>query len=432
MKEEKEYLHLCRQQIEQLVNWGDSDSWGSEEYEELRAKIFEKTQVQLSISTLKRIWGKVRYQSFPAMVTLNALARYADYKSWRDFKLHHVLNHPISEALVTASNEAPLPALNKESVLRPLFSYSYKNLLGIAGLLIFCTVLFWGLSNKNSTRVSTFASRKLTDDLPNSVVFNFHISASDKDSIYIQQSWDPARREKISSNDSVHTSIYYHPGYFLAKLIVNDSIQKETAVFIKTKGWKGIIDKNPVPVYLSDKEIRHPGYMGVTGTLLAQKTGTVVFNNTWVKFSNVKEYEGIDARNFTLSARLRNTSALEQAVCRRTNIVILGKGKAIIIPLANIGCTADIGLLAGEKWITGKTTDMSAFGCDFGSFQDLRCEVKHKKITIYLNDKQIFSTSQEQDLKEIVGLRVEFEGAGEVKNIELETPGAKRYQEQFK
>ena len=95
---------------------------------------------------------------------------------------------------------------------------------------------------------------------------------------------------------------------------MNDAVEKEEAVFIKTKGWRGIIDKKPVPVYLSDQEIKKPGYMGITGTLLPQKIGAVVFNGTWVKFSNVKEYDGIDAGNFTLNTILRNTSTKEQSV----------------------------------------------------------------------------------------------------------------------
>jgi len=425
MREEKEYLYLCRQQVEQLLNWGDSAGWGSEEYEELRIKIFEKTQVQLSISTLKRIWGKVRYQSFPSLVTLNALARFANYNSWRDFKSHHDINSPSVKEVSTRGEKGKLISM---------MTYPYKMIWSVAGILIFGMFLFWTLNHeteKNHASTVTFTSRKVSDDLPNSVVFTFHTPASNKDNVYIQQSWDPARREKVSGSDSVHTSIYYHPGYFLAKLIVNDSIEKEETVFIKTKGWKGIINKKPVPVYLSDQEIKNPGYMGITRTLLQQKIGAVVFNGTWVKFSNVKEYDGIDAGNFTLNTVLRNTSTQEQSVCRSTKVVILGKGMAIAIPLTNKGCTADIGLLTGEKWIAGKTTDMSAFGCDFKEFQNLRCRVNKQKIMIYLNDKQIFSSRQEHNLGQIVGLRIEFEGAGEVKSIKLETPGKTPYEEHF-
>src|ERR1700749_3680397 len=86
MEKEKQLLLLCRKLIEQSLNWGDSIIWGNDDFEQLSEKIFDKTKVQLSVSTLKRIWGKVRYENFPTSATLNALACYLDYESWRDFR----------------------------------------------------------------------------------------------------------------------------------------------------------------------------------------------------------------------------------------------------------------------------------------------------------------------------------------------------------
>ncbi|SHF43106.1 hypothetical protein [Pedobacter caeni] len=424
MEEEKRQLQQCRQHIEQLLNWGNSDNWRAEEYEELSQKIFDKTQVQLSVSTLKRIWGKVKYTSFPSLVTLNALARFADYNSWREFKLSQIS-----------------PDLPVQSVGVPQEQIKLNPMWMIAAALISCLLLLWVSAregklsaqegNKELAKSSSFSSRKVSDDLPNSVVFNYHTNASIKDSVYIRQSWDPKRTKQVSASDSIHTSIYYHPGYFLAKLIVNHSILKEIPVFIKTKGWKGIIDRSPIPVYLSASEIRPQGTMGITGALLQQKTGSPVFNGTWVKFSNIKEYPGIDGGNFSLTTTLRNTSTPEQSVCRKVKVVILGIGKAIVIPLSHKGCTADIGLLAVEDWIEGKTADLSSFGCDFNQFQQLRCELKDKTLRVYLNGKQVFSKAQTHSLGRIVGLRLEFEGSGQVKDLKLESPGTKPFDEHF-
>src|SRR5579863_4219167 len=86
MEKEKQLLVLCRGLIEKSLNWGDSGIWGNDDFERLSEKIFEKTRVQLSISTLKRIWGKVRYENFPTTATLNALAGFLGYESWREFR----------------------------------------------------------------------------------------------------------------------------------------------------------------------------------------------------------------------------------------------------------------------------------------------------------------------------------------------------------
>src|ERR1700734_3446935 len=86
MEKEKQLLIKCRLLIEESLNWGDNDTWSNDDFEQLSEKIFDKTKVQLSISTLKRIWGKVRYENFPTTATLNALAGFLDYESWRDFR----------------------------------------------------------------------------------------------------------------------------------------------------------------------------------------------------------------------------------------------------------------------------------------------------------------------------------------------------------
>ena len=72
-------LEHCKRLIGTSLGWGDAASWTNEDFDTLSDLIFDKTSVRLSVSTLKRIWGKVRYDSSPTTATLNALARYAGF-----------------------------------------------------------------------------------------------------------------------------------------------------------------------------------------------------------------------------------------------------------------------------------------------------------------------------------------------------------------
>ncbi|UOE46652.1 hypothetical protein MTO98_19805 [Mucilaginibacter sp. SMC90] len=426
MEKEKQLLLLCRQLIEQMLNWGDSSVWGNDDFEQLSQQIFDKTRVQLSVSTLKRIWGKVRYESFPNAATLNALACFLDYTSWRDFRQHHQVNGVVEHAVEIIGPEAPQTTTSPQPRLRYVW-------FGSALLLVLGALFF--MSSKRNKPVDPasikFSSKKVSDDLPNSVIFNYDVSAFHSDSVFIQQSWDPNRREQVPGDGKQFTSIYYEPGYFIAKLIVDKHVKKETSVFIKTKGWKGILDHEPVPVYLSAEEIKGKGFMGVDAKLIQQKSGTPVFNNTWVKFANIREFPGINADNFTMDCTLRNTSTPGQSACARADLTILGNGTAIVIPIVNTGCISDIGILTGTDWVSGKDHDLSAFGTDMSQFQNLRCSVKDHFLRIYLNNKQIFEYKQAQTMGRIVGIRFEFEGPGEVKQYKLETPGGSVYEEQF-
>ncbi len=68
------------------TGWGDSDEWTNQDFVILSEKIQERTGVALSYVTLKRVWGKVKYNSLPNTHTLDTLVQFLGYENWRDFK----------------------------------------------------------------------------------------------------------------------------------------------------------------------------------------------------------------------------------------------------------------------------------------------------------------------------------------------------------
>ena len=55
------------------------------EFNELSRMIQQKTGRSISLSSIKRIWGYVRYEGFPSVTTLNTLAMYNEFKDWETF-----------------------------------------------------------------------------------------------------------------------------------------------------------------------------------------------------------------------------------------------------------------------------------------------------------------------------------------------------------
>src|SRR4030095_14623881 len=96
-----EYLQLCIRLIEQKLNWRSADEWRNYEFTELSEKILDATSVNLSATTLKRIFGKLKYESLPSSATLNALAAFLGYASWMDFKSKQPLKKQELEKTVT-------------------------------------------------------------------------------------------------------------------------------------------------------------------------------------------------------------------------------------------------------------------------------------------------------------------------------------------
>ena len=86
MYPEYKLVQKCLQAIEQQLGWGEATQWHNDVYIELSERIHKDTQVLLSPTTLKRVWGRVNYSSAPSITTLNTLAKFAGYHNWREFK----------------------------------------------------------------------------------------------------------------------------------------------------------------------------------------------------------------------------------------------------------------------------------------------------------------------------------------------------------
>ena len=55
------------------------------EFNEVCRLIQKKTGRSISLSSVKRIWGYVKYEGFPSVTTLNNLAQYNGFKDWESF-----------------------------------------------------------------------------------------------------------------------------------------------------------------------------------------------------------------------------------------------------------------------------------------------------------------------------------------------------------
>src|SRR5687767_11960725 len=89
MQHDERLMGICRKLIEAKLGWEESRYWTNSDFETLSEKILIETGVQLSTSTLKRVWGKIKYESVPQVATLNALACFAGYQSFRELALAH-------------------------------------------------------------------------------------------------------------------------------------------------------------------------------------------------------------------------------------------------------------------------------------------------------------------------------------------------------
>ena len=378
--------------------WGTADQWHSSMFSELSQKVFEITEIKLSPTTLKRFFGVLKYDGTPSITTLDALSRFLGFENWRAFKFAE----PVG------------PTSLKEGL-------SHKFIYGTIGFFAaFIVVLL--IANRPVSPPPplpegiTFSSRSVTNTYPNSVVFDFDLKSVQSDSLQIQQYWDPTKTISIKKDQKQATGIYYFPGYFEAKLMVNGEAIRKHDLFLRSNGWLGTIEYEPIPKYFTpqsnlDKKLHSP--TSIENEISNSKEPLVI------AYHYINDLGNVSGDDFHLKANIRTAYDDKWAVCQSSRIYIIGTDGAMIIPFSKPGCSSNNNLMLNDLYLNGKEHDLSAFGADFSDFTAVEIINEQKKLSILIDGEEVFSSSYAQSMGRFVGLRFKFLGMGEVASFEL-------------
>jgi len=257
--------------FESNTGWGDSTEWTNQDFVILSEKIQERTGVALSHVTLKRVWGKVKYDSLPNTHTLDTLVQFLGYENWRDFKSQNGNGKAAKDNVAEIIANGHHPIVKVPPVKKKIALKSIAVVAAVAALII----LIFSI-NKTAPKIISsdysFSSKKVVSEgVPNSVIFSYNATKSPYDSVVIQQSWDKTLAVKVSKDQHQHTSIYYYPDYYKAKLIVGGKIVSMHRLLIKSNGWVPIVALKPVPVYFSKAEATVNGKFGLSVSQIESK-----------------------------------------------------------------------------------------------------------------------------------------------------------------
>ena len=405
MEKFTEHIESCFKLVEQKFDRGPSSTWDTNDFNDLGRHIQEETGTLLSVSTLKRLSGKVSYASQPNKATLNALAEYIGYPNWVSF-----------------TNKETRQVLKRHNWSKTKVPTKYAILLLLL-ILAFLSAAYLYTNIGGTTYDANnfvFNGESVSNGLPNSVVFNYDATAADDQSkIEIQQDWDESKRVIVNKNDSVSTSIYYRPGFFKSKLVVDGNIVKEKDILIPTKDWVGVIETDSIPIYLDMEDYQSENSLSIKAGTLEKYGVDPRAARTPVGLYQIKDFGELYTSNFEMSALIRNDFRSGKSICQSAQLVIVDEDGPISIILTDKGCISDIMLHAFGKTIDGKKTDLSGFGVDFQDFVELKCVSKNGQLEILLDNQPVFSFNIPDDPKKILGCSIHFEGAGTVQNLEF-------------
>jgi len=408
--QEIEYLKLCKQKIESLSNIGNSANWSQQDYEYLCDLIDEKTNVKLSISTLKRLWV-YKTETIPNISTLNTLSRFLNYRDWYDFKNKHIiednkviLSMPVRKTYGTRGD-------------RKIAAYSA---IALAILTLGIILAINRHSSVNSGDCVFELKKNIRSGVPNTVVFHYDISKTTFDKAFIQQDWDASRRVDVTAANKNYSCIYYYPGYFDAKLVVDDKVIKNTPLLINTDGWLPLVTTERYqdkPVYI-DKKLIEDRSLYISPKNI-KTLGIDITKDYFVSFYMVRDFGNIQCENFTLISEIMNNTDEGGSSCQYSEIVVKFENGRLLTPFSNIGCTSTLDVNYGEKYLKGSENDFSALGIDLSMVKTIKIQVINKHVSVFANDKKVLDQAFNASLGKLIGLHYLFNGCGRVNKTEL-------------
>ncbi|WP_315816730.1 hypothetical protein [Paraflavitalea speifideaquila] len=260
--DEQLHIRACLQAIEDKLNWGSPSDWGNGDFQKLAGLIAEETGVVLSLSTLKKDCG--------ARFRIRIRLRSPPWIPWRNTWVMPIgepgnnLSGPYRKQ--PGSNPAlPPGGYGHRYGATTVHHYETQKLMYlVAVVLVLATLIGFMTVGRNTppdpAKFSFSANKVVSEGVPNTVVFTYDAMAAATDSVFIVQSWDIRRKTLVPKDKKVHSAIYYYPGYFRTRLIVDGTVVQRHNLQITSNGWLGLVENEPVPLYFKKET-----FLKVTG-----------------------------------------------------------------------------------------------------------------------------------------------------------------------
>ena len=395
-------------QIENHLGWGPGQSWTNKDFSNLSEKIFEVTGKQLSVTTLKRVWGRVEPISNPSITTFDILSEFLGYENWRHYQ---------------QSGEIKRKIVSTVSAPQKIWQWG----IGVAAVLVL-VLIFWRGKKEAVQKSSNFDSvaqledvsfsyTKVTTGYPNTVIFKYDLGGLTYDTLSIQQSWDTSKRIPLADSKGLVTSTYYEPGYYLAKLVVDDQIVEERDLYIPTLGWQGmILGEEGELSYLKTEVLKDEQGVGVNSNVLEEMEQLEESN---LYLANLSDSPTIEGGAFRLKTVFRTKRFLEGSICQNTRMIVTGTREVISLAFSAPGCVGDLVFFMDNEMVSGRNHDFSAFGIQGDQWMQCELVVEDKLLKVLLQGEEAFRKKLNVDLGQIGGVQWYFEGLGEIRELTL-------------
>ncbi|MEL7122533.1 MAG: hypothetical protein AAFO07_24015 [Bacteroidota bacterium] len=437
-------LEAYQELLEKRKEWGPIEAWRYSQFRDLATDLTEKTGVSVSYMTLMRIFQRKDFKRSPQLATLDAFAKYLDFKDWESFCQ---LNNTFSNVPSTIQGQKKKTFRNLSLLTLILIS------LGVLSVGIWGSILISKTSNRIFKEQIQLENLSENPHVPEMLVFKYKVP-SEGYTFYIKpasiemqidhkknkfKKKNPPR--ELDPKDSLLTinvdgSLY--PGPYEAMIVKGDSIMKSFIVNFETKDWINMINIKPRlrangkfrPLF-ANSEISENGVLHVPERISQDIQNNYLETIYEVNYFLARDFE-IDANEFEFETRVKSMSPKQVVNCKYLRVSLLTTNKMIEIPLVQKGCKSLLRMWVSDQIFSYLNKDMDQYESEQLDWEKIKIKTSNKVASIYRNDELIDQIPYNENLGELGCIRFKFEGNGVIDYVKLkDEAGNEKYAEEF-
>jgi hypothetical protein len=417
LMKEIHYIQKCLEKVNEKLQWEDFEEWTSYNFNTLSKNIFNETGISISSRTLRRIITNKNCGN-PQLATKNALAQYIGFINWEEFKID----------LNNNNNVHKYPTRYKYPPNATVKSPGYKRklpwiILGFSiPIVIIMTILLYPIIQLriNKTLVD-FRSTELVGSAPHTSSFFYDVTKLQASNIFIDRNFyddEDGELVPIEKYRHFYQTTFTYPDYYAVKIIAGGERIKCIGIHVITKGW----DLTVADKYFknSNDDLINNGVLHIPiDTNYISKDFD--YQKDFIKYKNIRSFDA-KADKMIFKTKFRNIGYphIDKNICKESKIELINKHGRISVTFVEPGCPKVLlNAEFGEHILNGEFDDLLQFYQDVGYWRNLEIRTKNRKITIKLDNVQIYQIGYKDVLDEMMGISFEFKGIGQVDYVEI-------------
>jgi len=399
---EKDIIEFLKNELEAKYNVNNRETWTHQDFLNLSGLIQEKSGIPISVSTLKRLYGKITSESVPRHSSLDAICVYLGYKNWYDFQ--------------QKKGTKPLKLYKPRKILYPILKIILLVIIISSGG-YFIKDIIYNPVKSNLEKDFVFATADTFGIIPHSVILKIDITNLKGNNFWIKH---PERKANILLNnkDTVINFFLRDFGFKSIALYQKNTKLKETQIRTGTDGWIGLVsmkEESENKVTYNSTELYNNGVLTIPEEEFKNNIKLLNFDEVRYVYANKTPY---NLDRFKLETRWRYKKTDGYDICERSYFIISGTKGYISFPFGNKSCLKGLVVFIDDKRYPA-INNPEHFSYKHNEWLDIKIIKNNEKIEVYKNKHLIISDTCKKNWGTFFLTKYQFIGNGEIDYFRL-------------